>query len=103
MACGSTKTIGHLLAGTFVFGLDFGAFASAQDRMPPIPADKLTPAQKKTVDEYRKARGGEPGGPWAVLTRSPDLRRGTRMLSEYLRFTTSLPPRLRELLIPIPS
>ena len=52
------------LAGTLVFGLVFGAFASAQDRMPPIPADKLTPAQKKIVDEYKQARGGEPGGPW---------------------------------------
>ena len=63
MACGSTTTIKGLVAGTFVFGLIFGAFASAQDRMPPIPADKLTPAQKKTVDEYKKARGGESWGP----------------------------------------
>jgi hypothetical protein len=63
MACGSTKTIERLVAGPFVFGLIFGATASAQDRMPPIPADKLTPAQKKTVDEYKKARGGEPGRP----------------------------------------
>ena len=61
------------LAATLVFGLVFGALASAQDRMPPIPADKLTPAQKKIVDEYKQARGGEPGGPWAVLTRSPEL------------------------------
>jgi len=90
MACGSTKTIEGLLAGTFVFGLIFGAPASAQDRMPPIPADKLTPAQKKTVDEYKKARGGEPGGPWAVLTRSPELMSRTLMLSDYLRFNSTL-------------
>src|SRR5437667_7947226 len=96
MACGSTKPIGHLLAGTFVFGLVFGAFASAHDRMPPIPADKLTPAQKKTVDEYKRARGGEPGGPWAVLTRSPELMSRTLMLSDYLRFNSTLPPRLSE-------
>ena len=69
MTCGNTKTIVRLSAGTVVFGLVFGAFASAQDRMPPIPADKLTPAQKKTVDEYKKARGGEPGGPWAGFAR----------------------------------
>ena len=99
MACGSTKTIVRLLAGTFVFGLIFGAFASAQDRMPPIPADKLTPAQKKTVDEYKKARGGEPGGPWAVLTRSPELMARTLMLSDYLRFNSTLPPRLSEFVI----
>ena len=99
MVCGSTKTVLRLLAGTFVLGLTFGAFASAQDRMPPIPADKLTPAQKKTVDEYRKARGGEPGGPWAVLTRSPELMSRTLMLSDYLRFNSTLPPRLSEFVI----
>ena len=99
MGCRSSKTIERLLAGTFVFGVIFGAFASAQDRMPPIPADKLTPAQKKTVDDYRKNRGGEPGGPWAVLTRSPELMSRTLMLSDYLRFNSTLPPRLSEFVI----
>ena len=99
MACDSTKTIVRLLAGTFVFGLVFGAFAGAQGRMPPIPVDKLTPAQKKTVDEYKKARGGEPGGPWAVLSRSPELMSRVLMLSDHLRFNSSLPPRLSEFVI----
>ena len=99
MTCGSTRTMVRLLAGTFVFGLVFTALASAQDRLPPIPADKLTPAQKKTVDEYKKVRGGEPGGPWAVLTRSPELMSRTLMLSEYLRFNSTLPPRLSEFVI----
>ena len=49
---------------------------------------------EKTVDEYKKARGGEPGGPWAVLTRSPELMSRTLMLSDYLRFNSTLPPRL---------
>jgi 4-carboxymuconolactone decarboxylase len=99
MACASTKTIVRLLAATLVFGSVVPAIAAAQDRMPPIPADKLTPAQKKTVDEYKKARGGEPGGPWAVLTRSPELMSRTLMLSDYLRFNSTLPPRLSEFVI----
>ena len=99
MACGCTKTILRLLAGTFMFGLACGTAASAQDRMPPVPAEKLTPAQKKTVDEYKKVRGGEPGGPWAVLTRSPELMSRTLMLSDYLRFNSTLPPRLSEFVI----
>ena len=99
MACRSTRTIERLLAGTVVWGLLLGAFVSGQDRMPPIPADKLTPAQKTTVDEYKKARGGEPGGPWAVLTRSPELMSRTLMLSDYLRFKSALPPRLSEFVI----
>ena len=99
MTCRSNSTVVRLLAGAFVVGLVFGASASAQDRMPPIPADKQTPAQKKTVDEYKKTRGGEPGGPWAVLTRSPELMARTLMLSDYLRFNSSLPPRLSEFVI----
>src|SRR5262245_2944328 len=99
MACTRTRTIEGLLAGTCVFGLSFDAVVSAQDRMPHIPADRLTPAQKKTVDEYKKARGGEPGGPWAVLTRSPELMSRTLMLSDYLRFKSTLPPRLSEFVI----
>ena len=97
MTC--TRTIVRLLAGAFVLVLVFGAFTNAQDRLPPIPADKLTPAQKKTVDEYKKARGGEPGGPWAVLSRSPELMSRTLMLSDYLRFNSTLPPRLSEFVI----
>jgi 4-carboxymuconolactone decarboxylase len=82
-----------------MFGLAFAAAAAAQDRMPPIPADKLTPAQKQAVDEHKKARGGEVSGPWAVLTRSPELMSRTRMLSDYLRFKSTLPPRLSEFVI----
>jgi 4-carboxymuconolactone decarboxylase len=93
------RTVVRALALTFVIGLACGAFASAQDRLPPLPADKLTPAQKKAVDDYKKARGGEPGGPWAVLTRSPELMSRTLMLSDYLRFNSTLPPRLSEFVI----
>jgi 4-carboxymuconolactone decarboxylase len=99
MTCNRTTRIGRLLAGTFVFGVLFAPLAGAQDRLPPIPADKLTPAQKRTVDDYKKARGGEPGGPWAVLTRSPELMSRTLMLSDYLRFNSTLPPRLSEFVI----
>ena len=46
----------------------------AQDRMPPIPPDKMTPAQKKAAAEYKALRGSDPAGPpWAVLLRVPDL------------------------------
>ena len=99
MINGSIETIPRLLAGTFVFGLALGTLAGAQDRMPPIPADKLTTAQKQAVEEYKKARGSEASGPWAVLTRSPELMSRTRVLSDYLRFGSTLPPRLSEFVI----
>jgi 4-carboxymuconolactone decarboxylase len=45
-----------------------------QDRMVPIPPDKMTPAQKKAAAEYKAIRGSDPSGPpWAVINRVPDL------------------------------
>jgi len=56
-----------------VAGLLPGARAHAQERMPPIPADKMTEAQKKAVAEYKTLRGTDlTGPPWSVLLRVPD-------------------------------
>ena len=46
----------------------------AQDRLPPIPPDKMTDAQKKAAAEYKALRGVDPAGPpWSVILRVPDL------------------------------
>lgn len=48
--------------------------AWAQDRMPPIPADKMTPAQRKAVADYKDLRKQDlTGPPWSVILRVPDL------------------------------
>jgi 4-carboxymuconolactone decarboxylase len=48
--------------------------ANAQDRMPPIPLDKMTDAQKKAVADYKELRGTDLAGPpWTVILRVPDL------------------------------
>jgi 4-carboxymuconolactone decarboxylase len=70
----------------------------AQDRMPPIPDEQMTEAQKEAAAEFRTERG-EPGGPWAVILRSPELINRLRGVSDYLRFNSSLPPRLSEFVI----
>ena len=72
--------------------------ANAQERMPPIPADKMTEAQKKAAADFTAARGNL-SGPWAVLLRSPELVNRTRPLSDYLRFNSTLSPRLSEFVI----
>jgi 4-carboxymuconolactone decarboxylase len=72
--------------------------AYAQTRMPPIPADRLTEAQKKAAAEFEAARGTL-SGPWAVILRSPEMINRARGLSDYLRFNSSLPPRLSEFVI----
>jgi 4-carboxymuconolactone decarboxylase len=52
----------------------FSGHALAQDRLPPIPMDKLTEAQKKAVAEYKAIRNTDlVGPPWTVLLRVPDL------------------------------
>jgi len=45
-----------------------------QDRMPPIPQNQWTDAQKKAAAEFAAARKQEVFGPFAVLLRSPDPR-----------------------------
>ena len=44
--------------------------APAQDRMPPIPKDKMTPDQLKIVAERPNL-----AGPWVPLLRSPEVLR----------------------------
>jgi len=74
--------------------------AFAQNRMPEIPADKLTEAQKKALDQFISKRGGPlVRGPFLALRRSPDVMTPAEVLGEYLQFKTVLPPKLRELVI----
>ena len=81
-----------------VLVLALNASAYAQDRMPPIPKERMTDAQKKAAAEFEAARGSL-GGPWAVILRSPEMINRARALSDYLRFNSSLPPRLSEFVI----
>jgi 4-carboxymuconolactone decarboxylase len=77
-----------------------GLPALAQNRMPEIPADKLTEAQKKALDQFVSKRGGPlVRGPFLALLRSPDVMTPAEILGEYLQFKTVLPPKLREFTI----
>jgi 4-carboxymuconolactone decarboxylase len=77
-----------------------GVPAIAQNRMPEIPADKLTDAQKKALDQFISKRGGPlVRGPFLALLRSPDVMTPAEILGEYLQFKTVLPPKLREFVI----
>jgi 4-carboxymuconolactone decarboxylase len=80
-----------------VFGTP--GFAGAQDRMPPIPADKLTDAQKKAIEEFKAARSVDISGPFVAMLRSPEVMSRARAMGDYLRFRSSLPPRLSEFVI----
>lgn len=47
--------------------------ARAQERMQPIPAEKMTEAQKKAVADYKMIRGTDLSGPYSVILRVPSL------------------------------
>jgi 4-carboxymuconolactone decarboxylase len=66
--------------------------AAAQDRMPPIAADKVTDAQKKAIEEFKRARGNDISGPFVPLLRSPEVMTRARAMDDYLRFRSALPP-----------
>jgi 4-carboxymuconolactone decarboxylase len=71
----------------------------AKDRLPTIPAAKLTEPQKAAVAAFKAARGTEPFGPFVPLMRSPEVMLRAQALGEYLRFRSALPKPLNELVI----
>jgi 4-carboxymuconolactone decarboxylase len=73
--------------------------AFAQDRMPEIPADKLTDAQKKAAQQFVTERGRPIFGPYVALERSPEVMLRAEEMGEQLRFHNALPPKLIELAI----
>src|SRR4051794_21997796 len=73
--------------------------AMAQDRMPPIPADKYNEAQKKAAEEFSAGRGYEVRGPFVPLIRSPEVMLRAKAMGDYLRFKSVLGSRLNEMVI----
>jgi len=79
--------------------LTIGGLAQAQDRMPPLAPQELTPAQQAAVAELEAVRGYAPRGPWIPLLRSPEVLARARAMGDYLRYNSLLPPRLSEFVI----
>jgi 4-carboxymuconolactone decarboxylase len=72
---------------------------AAQDRMPPIPADKMTDGQKKAAEAFTEGRGYAVRGPFVPLIRSPEVMLRAKAMGDYLRFKSTLGPRLNEMVI----
>ena len=93
-----------VLAGTSLLGFasPAGAAAPAEgvaDRMPPIPADKWTDAQKKAAEEITSGPRKELVGPFIPLLRSPEFMSRLQRVGEYLRFNTKLGSNISEFII----
>ena len=69
------------------------------DRFAPLTPDQLTAEQKTLVEHLLSGPRGSLNGPFNVMLRSPDLGDRLQRVGEYVRFKTSIPPRLNELAI----
>ncbi len=93
----------NLFAGVLAVAIVVPAASRAEDitRFLPLKAEELTPPQKAWADEIavppRNAKFGNP--PYRAYIRSPELASRLSALSDYLRWNSSLPPRLSELAI----
>ena len=75
------------------------ALALTGERMSQIPLDKMTPAQRSVADAIMSGPRKGMNGPFNAWLRSPELADRLQKVGEYVRFKTSIPPRLNELAI----
>lgn len=85
------SAIGFLIAGS--------AFALTGERMPEIPLEKMTAAQRSIADAIMGGPRGRMSGPFNAWLRSPELADRLQKVGEYVRFNTSLDKRVNEMAI----
>ena len=73
------------------------------DRMPPLAQERMDEAQKEAAAALTAGPRGGVKGPFIPLLRSPELMDRLQKVGEYLRFRSSLEPRISEFLMLIVS
>jgi 4-carboxymuconolactone decarboxylase len=94
----STITTRAILSSSLCAVL-FSASVRAQDRMPPIPPERMTEAQQKAAAEFRAVRNSAPTGPFAVFLRVPELMDLTFKWRQHVQSRCVLDQRQAELVI----
>jgi 4-carboxymuconolactone decarboxylase len=90
----------RLVFAVFALVLVRGVKVYAQERMPPIPPDKMTDAQKKAAQDYKDLRNQTlEGGPWGVILRVPDLMVPSVQFRIHNQKNSALSPKLTEFAI----
>ena len=69
------------------------------DRMPMLSQDQMTDEQKKAAAAFAEGRGYAVRGPFAAMIRSPEVMLRAKAMGDYLRFKSTIPPKLNELAI----
>ncbi len=85
--------------GCALLCLFIAASAVAQERMPAIPPEKYTEAQRKAADELFATRKRPVFGPFIPLIRSPEMMLRAKEMGDYLRFKNSIGQKLAEFTI----
>ena len=83
---------------TLAASLALASLAAAQERLPMIPDDKLSDAQKKAVAGMQGGSFGV-GGPFVALLREPKLAEQAVAMATYFRNEGVLGPKLTEFVI----
>src|SRR5436853_4394388 len=68
-------------------------------RFKPLTPETMTPEQKEIADKIMAGPRKGMRGPFNALLRSPELADYAQKLGEYIRFKSSIPPKLNELAI----
>lgn len=74
-----------------------------QDRMPPLSLEAMNDDQRKAAEELIAGPRKGVKGPFIPLIRSPELMDKLQKVGEYLRFKSSLEPRISEFIMLIVS
>ena len=74
-------------------------FDEGPDRLPPIPPERWTDAQRKEAEAMIAGPRGAVLAPFIPLMRSPELMGHVQRIGEYLRFRSAIGVRLTELAI----
>jgi 4-carboxymuconolactone decarboxylase len=69
------------------------------DRFKPLTWQDLTSQQQTMVNDLLAGKRTSLGGPFNAFLRSPEMGNLAQKLGEYVRFRSSLPPRLNEMAI----
>jgi 4-carboxymuconolactone decarboxylase len=68
-------------------------------RFKPLTPETMTPEQKQVADNIMSGPRQGMRGPFNALLRSPELADHAQKLGAYVRFKTSIPPKLNEMAI----
>lgn len=73
--------------------------AGAADRFSELKAEQMSPEQKRVAEAIMTGPRKRLAGPFNAWLRSPELADRLQKVGEYIRFNSSLPPRLNEFAI----